>query len=180
MSFVSQIVSEVAHILQIKLKHATVKHAQTIGILERTHASLKTSLKLATGQYRNQWHKYLPLAVLNYNSTYHTSIGCEPTRVFHGRIPYNILDHKLGVNHNPKIEITTDFAEEILRRQEILFDKTKENIMQSYLKYKAYYDKKAKANPLKVGDYCYILQPKADTQSTKIPFRDFQWEGPYV
>ena len=100
--FVSQIVSEVAHILQIKLKHATVKHAQTIGILERTHASLKTSLKIATGQYRNQWHKYLPLAVLNYNSTYHTSIGCEPTRVFHGRIPYNILDHKLGLNHNPK------------------------------------------------------------------------------
>ena len=50
--FVSQIVSEVAHILQIKLKHATVKHAQTIGILERTHASLKTSLKLATGQYQ--------------------------------------------------------------------------------------------------------------------------------
>ena len=178
--FVSQIVSEVTHILGIKLKHATVKHAQTIGILERTHASLKTALKLATGQFRNQWHKYLPLAILNYNTTYHTSLGCEPTRVFHGRIPYNILDHKFGVNHNPSLPINTDFAEELLRRQELLFEKTQKNIMQSYLKYKAYYDKKAGANPLIIGDYCYVLQPKADTQSTKIPFRDFQWVGPYI
>ena len=107
-------------------------------------------------------------------------MGCEPTRVFHGRIPYNILDHKLGVNHNPSLPINTDFAEELLRRQELLFDKTQKNIMQSYLKYKAYYDKKAGANPLIIGDYCYVLQPKADSQSTKIPFRDFQWEGPYI
>ena len=178
--FVSQIVNEVASILNINLRHATVKHAQTIGILERTHASIKTSLKIATGHYRNQWHKYLPLAVLNYNTTFHTSLGCEPSRIFHGRIPYNVLDHKLGLNHNPKIPITTEYAEEILKRQEILLEKTKSNIMQAYLKYKAYYDKKAKASPLEVGDFCYILQPKADSQSQKIPFRDFQWEGPYV
>ena len=51
--------------------------------------------------------------------------------------------------------------------------------MQSYLKYKAYYDRKAKASPLVTTDYCYILNPKADTQATKIPFREFRWQGPY-
>ena len=51
--------------------------------------------------------------------------------------------------------------------------------MQSYLKYKAYYDRKAKASPLETTDYCYILNPKADTQATKIPFREFRWKGPY-
>ena len=61
----------------------------------------------------------------------------------------------------------------------ILLDQTKKNIMQSYLKYKAYYDRKAKASPLETTDYCYILNPKADTQSTKIPFREFRWQGPY-
>ena len=49
--------------------------------------------------------------------------------------------------------------------------------MQSYIKYKRYYDKKAKASPLKEKDYCFILQPKADHQESKIPFRDFQWLG---
>ena len=52
--------------------------------------------------------------------------------------------------------------------------------MQSYIKYKRYYDKKAKASPLKEKDYCFILQPKADHQGSKIPFHDFRWIGPYV
>ena len=62
---------------------------------------------------------------------------------------------------------------------EILTDQTKKNIMQSYLRYKAYYDRKAKAAPITTHDYCYILNPKADTQATKIPFRDFRWIGSY-
>ena len=119
---------------------------------------------MSSGEYRRQWHKYLPLDVLNYNTTYHSSLGCEPSRIFHGRVPYNILDHRLGLNPNPKINPTTDFAEEFHRRTQILTDKTKKNIMQSYLKYKEYYDRKAKAAPLLQGDFCFILQPLADHQ----------------
>ena len=52
--------------------------------------------------------------------------------------------------------------------------------MQSYLKYKDYYDRKAKAAPLEQGDFCFILQPLADHQGSKIPFREFRWIGPYV
>ena len=172
--FVSQVKNGVAEILGINLEHATTKHAQTIGVLERAHSTIKTSLKMASGEYRNHWHKYLPIAILNYNTTYESSIDCEPSRVFHGRVPHNILDHKLGLRFNPNIAPTTDFAEELLRRTKILYDKTKKNVMQSYIKYKKYYDKKAKASPLKEKDYCFILQPKADHQGSKIPFRDFR------
>ena len=177
--FNAQITHEVAAVLGIELKHATMKHAQTIGLLERTHASVKTHLKAATGEFRHNWHKYLPLAVLNHNTSYHASLGCEPSRVFHGRIPHNILDYKLGYNPNPRYQPQADVAEEIQKRMKILLDQTKKNIMQSYLKYKAYYDRKAKAAPLETTDYCYILNPKADTQATKIPFREFRWCGPY-
>ena len=61
---------------------------------------------------------------------------------------------------------------------EIVNDQTKKNIKQSYLKYKAYYDRKAKAAPLTTTDHCFILNPNADTQVTKIPFREFRWIGP--
>ena len=179
-AFTSTIIAEVTQILGITLKCATTKHPQTIGKLERTHASLKTNLKMACGEYRRQWHKYLPLAVLNHNTSYHASIGCEPTRVFHGRIPYNILDHKLGNNPNEKISPTTEFAEEIQNRTKTLIDKTKQNIMQSYIKYKEYYDRKAKAAPLKENEFCFVLQPKADHQGSKIPFRDYRWVGPFI
>ena len=178
--FVSQNIHEVAEILGKNLKHATTKHAQTIGVLERAHATIRTSLKMASGEYRKQWHNNLPIAIPNYNTTYHSSIDCEPSRAFLGRVPHNILDHKLGPRFNPNITATTDFAEKLLRRTKILYDKTKKNVMQSYIKYKKYYDKNAKASPLKEKDYCFILQPKADHQGSKIPFRDLRWIRRYL
>ena len=179
-AYTSRLVDEIAKILGIQIKCATTKHPQTIGKLECTHASLKGNLKMASVYCRRQWHKYLPLAVFNYSTTYHSNLGSELSRIFHGRVPYNILDHRLGLNPNPKVSPTTDFAEEFHRRAQILIDKTKKNIMQSYLKYKEYYDRKAQAAPLTQGDYCFILQPLADHQGSKIPIREFRWIGPYV
>ena len=75
-AFTSLLNKEVAGFLGITLKHATTKHAQTIGLLERSHASIKQSLKIETGERRSLWHKYVSIAVLNYNTSYHASIGC--------------------------------------------------------------------------------------------------------
>ena len=52
--FVSQVIDEVAGIIGINLKHVTTKHAKTIGVLERAHATIKISLKMASGLYRKQ------------------------------------------------------------------------------------------------------------------------------
>ena len=164
--FNAQITHEVAAVLGIVPKYATMKHVQTIGLRERTHASAKTQPKAATGDFRNNWHKFLPLAVLNHSTTYHASLGCEPSRVFHLRIPHNILDYKLSYNPNPKYPPRTDVADEVQRRMKVILDHTKKNIMHSYLKYNANYDRKANASPLETTDYCYILNPKADTQAS--------------
>ena len=96
-AFMSHVIKEVSGVLGITLKHATTKHAQTTGVLEKSHASIKQALKIERGERRSLWHKYVNIAVLNYNISYHTSIGCEPSRVIHGRNPYKILDFKLGI-----------------------------------------------------------------------------------
>ena len=78
-AFMSHVIKEVAGVLGITLKHATTKHAQKIGLLERSHASSKQALKIETIERRSLWHKYIDIAVLNYNTSYHTSINCEPS-----------------------------------------------------------------------------------------------------
>ena len=133
--FNAQVTHKVTAVLGIALKHATMKRGQTIGLMEETHASVKTQLKAATGDFRHYWHKFLPLAVLTHNTTYHASLGCEPSRVFHGRIPNNTLDYMLGYNPTPKYQPQTDVAEEVQRRMRKLLDQTKKNTMQSYPKY---------------------------------------------
>ena len=179
-AFTSHVIKEVAGVLGVTLKHATTKHAQTIGLLERSHASIKKALKIETGERRSLWHKYVNIAVLNYNTSYHTSIGCEPSRVFHGRIPYNILDLKLGIRPQQQPIPTSQIAQDILEQTEMIHQDVRKNTMQAYIKYKAYYDKKANASKLKEADYVYILQPKADHQGSKIPFTEFRWMGPHI
>ena len=126
------------------------------------------------------WHKYVQIAVMSYNASYHENFGCEPTAVFHGRIPYNILDIKLGLKPEWEKDANEDLTDELQKQKAEIHQSAKDNLMQSYLKYKRYYDKKATANPLKVNDYCYILNPKADNQSMKFAFKDCIWTRPHL
>ena len=69
----SHVIKEVAGVLDITLKHATKKHAQKIGLLKGSHASIKQALKAETGERGPLWHKHVSIAVLIYNISYHAS-----------------------------------------------------------------------------------------------------------
>ena len=134
-AFTSHVIKEVAGVLGTTLKHATTKHAQTIGLLERSHASIKQSLKIETGERRSLWHKYISIAVLNYNTSYHSSIGSEPSRVFHGRIPYSILDLKMGIRPQKTSSPDSEITQDVLQQTEMIFQDVRRNTMQAYIKY---------------------------------------------
>ena len=126
------------------------------------------------------WHKYVNIAVLNHNTSYHTSIGLNPSRDFHGRVPYTILDLKSRTRPQQQPIPTLQIAQDVLRQTEMIHQDVRKNAMQAYIKYKTYYDKKTNASKLKEAEYVYLLQPKADHQGSKIPFTEFRWIGPYI
>ena len=136
-AFTSHVIKVVAGVLRITLKHATTKHAQRYGLLERSHASIKQALKIETGEGRSLWHKYVSIAVLLYNTSYHASIGCEPSRVFHGRIPYKIPDLKMGICSQKIPPLDSQIAQDVLEQTETIFRDVRKNAMQAYIKYKA-------------------------------------------
>ena len=112
-----------------------------------------------------------------HNTTYHQSLKCTPSEVFHGRIPFNALDLKFG---NPlKCETTETDITRLVDQVNEKYRQVNDNILQAYQKYKRYYDRKAQALPLKVNDFTFLLNPKLTTQSDKINFSDFKWEGPF-
>ena len=55
----SQVIEEIMKTNGIKVSHATVKHAQTIGIIERSHQRLKQNLKINVSADRPQWDRSL-------------------------------------------------------------------------------------------------------------------------
>ena len=96
-AFVSQVIKEVAGLLSNTLRDATTKEAQTIGMLERSQASVKPALKIERGKRKSLWQQYVSIAVFNYNASHHASIDCEPSKEFNGGIPHNAPDSKVGI-----------------------------------------------------------------------------------
>ena len=56
-NFTSSLMHELTDLLEVKLKHATLKHPQTVGVVERAHGALKRILRLNTNQEWNDWHR---------------------------------------------------------------------------------------------------------------------------
>ena len=164
-AFVSHVIKEVAGVLGITLKHATTKHAQTIGLLEQSHGSVKQELKIATGERRSLWRKYVSIAVLIHNTFYHTNIGCEPNRVFHGRFRYSVLDLKLGIRPQQASFPTLQIAQEVLDQTQMIYQDNRRSTMQAHIKYKAYYDKKANNSKIKEADFvCHTAESRSSRE----------------
>ena len=68
-AFTSEQMSELANVLEKQLKHCTLKHAQTIGLLEGNQAPLKHILRINQNQSSIDWHSYLDIAIFIYNTT---------------------------------------------------------------------------------------------------------------
>ena len=74
--------SELANLLEVKLKHASLKHPQTIEAVERSHGPLKRSLKLHTEEQWKDWHNYVPLATFSHNTSYHSATNYCPSNFY--------------------------------------------------------------------------------------------------
>ena len=135
-AFMSHAIKEVAGVLDITLKHATTKHAQIMGLLERFHAPIRQTLKIEAGERRSLWHKYVCIAVINYNISYHTSIRCGPSRVFHGRIPCIILDSKVELHPQQAPIPTFQIDRDVLDLAETIYQDVRRNAMQTDIKYR--------------------------------------------
>ena len=119
-TFVSELMHELTKILEIKLEHATLKHPQTVGVVERSHSALKRILKLNTHEQWNDWYKYVQLAAFIHNTSYHFAIGCSPTVLFHGREPFKPLDLRFN---NTALERHRPTSEYVIALQDAMLQK---------------------------------------------------------
>ena len=160
--FTSSLMKDVTDLLDIELQHATVKHPQTIGLLERAHANLKKTLKIYENNQHTDWHKYVDYAVFAHNTNYNPITRSTPSDLFHGFAPNKALEVRFQVPHKKQPEFQT--IQQIQDKLKELVYLQKDDIIQRYVKYKQYYDKQPQAYPLKIHTYCLLLNPKLDTQ----------------
>ena len=173
--FTSSLLNELTKMLQIKLKHATLKHAQTIGLLERTHAELKRILKVNENSSSSDWHKFVDTAVFVHNTTYHNAIKCTPSLLFHGRDPITPIDLRFNTTTKTLPSNNFEFITTLHSSMSELFSNAREHVLQSYLKYKSYYDRKCAATPLQLYSYCLLLDPKITNPNQSFEKQQTKW-----
>ena len=157
-AFTAQVIEELMKTIGIKVFHARVKHAQTIGMIERSHQKLKQILQINVSADSPQWDRYVNIAVMAHNTTYHQTLKCTPTEIFYGRVPYNALDLKFSNPLSlPRNAIDTQSLVDILNSK---FKETHANIIKAFHKYKAHYDRKAQATQFKVNDFAIFTEPQ--------------------
>ena len=67
----------------------------------------------------------------------------------------------------------SQIAQDVLEQTEMIYQNVRKKAMQAYVKYKAYYEKKANASKMKEKDYVHFLQPTADHQGSKMFLTEF-------
>ena len=147
-SFVAKLLHELTDLLENRLQHASLKHPQTIVLVERSHSALKQILKLNTGKKWTTWYKYVDLATFIHKFSYQSSIGCTPSSLFHGREPIKPIDLRFRSHTLAQKERTSDYLVDLQDSLLENFSHTKSSLLDAYHKYRTYYDKKAAAKPL--------------------------------
>ena len=163
-SFVAKLLHELTDLLEIKMQHASLKHPQTIGLVETSHSALQGILKLNTDEKWTTWHKYVDLATFIHNTSYQSSIGCTPSSIFHGREPIKPCGLRFRSHTLAQKELTSDYLVDLQDSLLEKFSHTKSRLLDAYHKYRTYYDKKAAAKPLVQKQYSLLLKPSL-TQS---------------
>ena len=146
-------------------KKHVLKHAQSLGVVERSHGALKRILKLNTNEQRANWYKYVPLATYIHNTSFYSSIGRTPSSIFHGSEPIKPLDVRLSNRSLKTMDPRSDFVIELQDAMQEKFAHNKSRLISSYQQYRKYYDQKSEANPLKLHQFCLVLNPKLTNQN---------------
>ena len=106
--FLSEIFSNSAKVLGIKLKTTCSYTPKTNGLVEICNKTIKRSLR---GLGENDWLKKLPFALLAHRAGYTAALGCAPSNVVFGcdlRLPSLFIDREPTVHQQPTV-----YAEEL-------------------------------------------------------------------
>ena len=91
-NFMSSLLEELYHLLQIRRIRTTPYHLQMDGLVERFNSTLKSMLRKFVADSQNDWDTYLPHVLFAYREVPQESTGFSPFQLLYGRRVRGPLD----------------------------------------------------------------------------------------
>ena len=175
--FTSEMMKETMRLISVSQLHSTIYHAQTNGLVERFHSTLKSMMRKMSEEAPRDWDRYLPALLFAYREIPQSSTGFSPFELLYGRTPRGPMqlikevwmenqDEKPLSEYQYVLDLKTRIAETCKLAQQ--------NVKQAAAKYKRHKDKRAEVRKFHEGDEVLVLLP---TDANKLLLK---WQGPYM
>jgi len=95
--FWSQVMQELADLLEIQVSKITSHRPQSNGVVERVHATMNTVFAKIVGNSQRNWCQLVDHVAYAYNSATHSSSSFTPYYLMHlrhPRVPFELLIEK--------------------------------------------------------------------------------------
>ena len=174
-NFMSTMLEDIYHALQIRRIRTTPYHPQTDGLVERFNGTLKSMIRKFTSRNQKDWDEYLPYLLFSYREVPQETTGFSPFELLYGRRvrgPLDVLRESWTDEQSSKVPVAAHVVE-MRDRMEEMGEIVREHAAKAQRKQKSYYDRGTKARTLEVGDQVLVLLPM---QVNKLKLA---WNGPY-
>jgi hypothetical protein len=173
--FLSKFWQGLFKLYEVKLAMSSAYHPQTDGQTERVNKCLEMYLRCVIHDSPKQWKKWLPLAELWYNSSFHSSLGCSPFKALYAYEPNLALAPSIQSDVLPAVA-------DMVHHREIHIQSLKQHLARAQNKMKTQADKKRTQLDFAVGAQVLLkLQPYVQSLVANRPYPKlaFKYYGPY-
>ena len=151
-NFESDLLKELCKILGIKKSRTTPYHPMGIGGTERMNRTLFNMLETLEPENKSNLKLYLPSLVYDYNCTKHETTKFTPVELMFGRTPKIPIDATLESVPQSGQRDSGKYIKELKERLKKTQGDAKEYSDKARNKQKTYYDRRARASAINIGD----------------------------
>ena len=174
--FTSEMMKEICRLMAIKQVHSSPYHAQSNGIVERFHGTIKPMLRKLTVLHPRHWHRYLPALLYACRDVPNASTGFSPFELLFGRRPRGPLDLIAETWKGSADQAQKSTFQYVCELQDF-FEETaklvKLNVEEAAKANKKYADRGSKPRKFKVGDEVLLFLPDNNNKLL------MGWKGPF-
>jgi len=175
-SFRNKLIAELCRLLKIKHTFSSPHHPQGDGKCERMNQTIIKSLKLMCKD-QTDWAENITPVLMSYRGTATLPTGISPHYVLFGREMNLGIDITL-MNEFHKAPDIQSYTAELLPRLKLTHDIIKQNLQDSQVKMKKYYDVKSEEPKFEIGSKVLLHDPT--TKQGESPKFKRRWMGPYM
>lgn len=170
-NFLSSLMKQVAKRFKIKQVHSCAFRPESNGSLERSHHVLAEYLKQFVGDDGENWDDWVELAAFSFNTQVHEGHLYTPYELVFGSIAREISAEPL--REEEQLLTYQNYITNLVTKIHSLQALARENLVNSKLRYKRYYDRKVNEVKFRKGDYVFLLSGLSLRSSVTITLARF-------